>query len=257
MIHPTAIISESASIGDNVTIGPYCIIGDNVTIGKNSTLKSHVVIDGHTTIGEDNLFFPFAAIGQLTQDLKYKDEPTYLIIGDRNTFRENCTIHRSTSPDTPTTIGNDNLFLCYAHVAHDCVIGSHCIFSNNGSIAGHVVVEDHVIISGLSGVHQFCRIGAHSITGGFTKVVKDIPPYTIADGNPANVRAINQIGLERRGFSSEDISCLRRAYKCLFFKKEKNLNEAIKETKEAECFKNEHVQKLVAFLENSERGVTR
>ena len=257
MIHPTAIISDSAIIGNNVSIGPYCVIGDNVSIGDNSTLKSHVVIDGHTTIGESNLFYPFAAIGQLTQDLKYKEEPTYLIIGDRNTFRENCTIHRSTSPDTPTTIGDDNLFLCYAHVAHDCVIANHCIFSNNASVAGHVIVEDHVIISGLSGVHQFCRVGAHAIIGGFTKVVQDIPPFTIADGNPATIRAINQIGLQRRGFSSEDITTLRRAYKRLFFKKEKNLKEAIEETKQADCAKNENVQQLITFLENSERGVTR
>jgi len=257
MIHSTAIISESAKIGENVTIGPYCIIGDNVSIGNHSTLKSHVVIEGHTTIGEHNLFFPFASIGQLTQDLKYKDEPTYLKVGDRNTFRENCTIHRSTTPDTPTTIGNDNLFLCYSHVAHDCIIGSHCIFSNNGSIAGHVVIEDHVIISGLSGVHQFCRVGAHSIIGGFTKVVQDIAPYTIADGNPAIIRAINQIGLQRRGFTSDDISSLRNAYKKIFFKKEKNLGEAIEETKQAECYNNEHVKNLIAFLEDSERGVTR
>lgn len=257
MIHPTAIISDSATIGENVSIGPYCVIGDNVSIGNHSTLKSHVVIDGHTTIGEHNLFYPFAAIGQLTQDLKYKEEPTYLIIGDRNTFRENTTIHRSTSPDTPTTIGDDNLFLCYAHVAHDCVIGNHCIFSNNGSIAGHVVVEDHVIISGLSGVHQFCRVGAHSIIGGFTKVVQDIPPFTIADGNPAIIRAINQIGLKRRGFSADDISSLRRAYKRLFFKKEKNLKEAIEETKQADCAKNANVQQLITFLEGSDRGVTR
>jgi UDP-N-acetylglucosamine acyltransferase len=257
LIHPSAIISDSASIGANVSIGPYCVIGDNVSIGDNSTLKSHVVIDGHTTIGEYNLFFPFAAIGQLTQDLKYKEEPTYLIIGDRNTFRENCTIHRSTSPDTPTTIGDDNLFLCYSHVAHDCVIGSHCIFSNNGSLAGHVVVEDHVIISGLSGVHQFCRVGAHSIVGGFTKVVQDIPPFTIADGNPAVIRAINQIGLQRRGFTKDDISSLRRAYKRLFFKKEKNLKDAIEETKQADCAQNQHVQYLIDFLEKSERGVTR
>ena len=257
MIHPTAIISESASIGENVTIGPYCVIGDNVSIGDHSTLKSHVVIDGHTTIGQHNLFYPFAAIGQLTQDLKYKEEPTYLIIGDRNTFRENCTIHRSTSPDTPTTIGDDNLFLCYAHVAHDCVIANHCIFSNNASIAGHVIVEDYVIISGLSGVHQFCRVGAHSIIGGFTKVVQDIPPFTIADGNPAIVRAINQIGLQRRDFSADDITALRRAYKRLFLKKEKNLKEAIEETKQADCGQNQFVQELITFLENSERGVTR
>lgn len=257
MIHQTAIISETAKIGNNVTIGPYCVIGDNVTIGDNSTLKSHVVIEGHTTIGQDNLFFPFAAIGQLTQDLKYKQEPTFLIIGDRNTFRENTTIHRSTSPDTPTTIGNDNLFLCYAHVAHDCVIGNNCIFSNNGSLAGHVVVEDHVIISGLSGVHQFCRIGAHSIVGGFTKVVQDIPPFTIADGNPASVRAINQIGLQRRGFSADEIAFLRRAYKRLFFNKKKNLTESIEDTKQADCASSKHVQQLIAFLEKSERGVTR
>lgn len=257
MIHPSAIISDSATIGDNVSIGPYCVIGDNVSIGAHSELRSHVVIEGDTKIGENNLFYPFAAIGQLTQDLKYKEEPTYLIIGDRNTFRENCTIHRSTSPETPTTIGDDNLFLCYSHVAHDCVIGNHCIFSNNGSIAGHVVVEDHVIISGLSGVHQFCRVGAHSIIGGFTKVVQDIPPFTIADGNPAIIRAVNQIGLQRRGFAKEDISSLRRAYKLLFFKKEKNLKEAIEETRAAECSSNEHVTYLLDFLEASERGVTR
>jgi len=257
LIHPSAIISDSAIIGKNVTIGPYCVIGDNVTIGDHSTLKSHVVIDGHTTIGEHNLFYPFAAIGQLTQDLKYKEEPTYLIIGNHNTFRENTTIHRSTSPDTPTNIGDHNLFLCYSHVAHDCIIGDHCIFSNNGSIAGHVIVEDHVIISGLSGVHQFCRVGAHSLIGGFTKVVQDVPPFTIADGNPASIRAINQIGLQRRGFTSEDISFLRRAYKRLFFKKEKNLKEAIEETKQADCFANNHVKTLISFLEKSERGVTR
>ncbi len=257
MIHPSAIISDSATIGNNVTIGPYCVINDNVTIGDNCTLKSHVVIDGYTTIGQDNTFFPFASIGQLTQDLKYKEEPTYLIIGDRNTFRESCTIHRSTSPDTPTTIGDDNLFLCYAHVAHDCVIGNHCIFSNNGSLAGHVQVEDHVIVSGLSGIHQFCRIGAHAIVGGFTKVVQDVPPFTIADGNPAVIRGINQVGLQRRGFTKEDISFLRRAYKRVFLHKEKNLSETLAQLKEADCAENQHVQRLITFLESSERGVTR
>ena len=257
MIHSTAIISDSASIGENVSIGPYCVINEEVTIGDNCVLKSHVVIDGHTTIGKDNIFFPFAAIGQLTQDLKYKNEPTYLIIGDRNTFRENCTIHRSTQPDTPTTIGDDNLFLCYSHVAHDCVIGNHCIFSNNAALAGHVQVEDHVIVSGLSGVHQFCRVGAHSIIGGFTKVVKDVPPFTIADGNPAVIRGVNQIGLQRRGFANEDISFLRRAYKRVFLKKERNLSEVMAELKEADCATNEHVQHLISFIEASERGITR
>jgi len=257
VIHPTAIISDSAKIGNNVNIGPYCVINDNVTIGDNCELKSHVVIDGHTTIGKENIFFPFATIGQLTQDLKYAGGPTYLVIGDRNTFRENCTIHRSTIAETPTTIGDDNLFLCYSHVAHDCVIGNHCIFSNNGSLAGHVHVEDHVIVSGLSGVHQFCRIGAHAIVGGFTKVVQDVPPFTIADGNPAVVRGINQIGLQRRGFEKEDIAFLRRAYKRVFLHKDRNLSETLEELKTADCASNKHVKHLIQFLESSERGVTR
>ncbi len=256
MIHPTAIISNSTSIGKNVTIGPFCVITGEVIIGDNCVLKSHVVIDGHTTIGKDNIFYPFSAIGQLTQDLKYRHEPTYLIIGDRNAFRENCTIHRSTQSDRSTTIGDDNLFLCYAHVAHDCVIGSHCIFSNNGTLAGHVHVEDYVTVSGLSGIHQFCRLGTHSFIGGFTKVVKDVSPFTIVDGNPAVVRGVNQIGLHRRGFSDEDISFLRRAYKRIFLKKERKLSEVISELKEADCATNEHVQYLISFIEASERSIT-
>lgn len=257
MIHPTAIISDSATIGDNTTVGPYCIIGDNVSIGENCTLRSHVVIDGHCEIGNDNLFFPFTAIGQLTQDLKYGGEPTYLKIGNGNTFRENCTIHRSTVPDRPTTIGNDNLFLCYTHVAHDCIVGNNCIFSNNAALAGHVEVEDHVIVSGMAGIHQFCRIGAHSIVGGFTKVVQDVPPFTIADGNPAVIRGINQIGLQRRGFEPEDISFLRRAYKRVFLKKDINLSEAMDSLKTADCASNKNVKALIDFIEASERGITR
>lgn len=257
MIHPTAIISDSATVGANTSIGPYCIIGDNVTIGDNCTLKAHVVIDGYTEIGDDNIFFPFAAIGQLTQDLKYDGEPTYLKIGNGNTFRENCTIHRSTSPDTPTTIGDNNLFLCYTHVAHDCIVGSKCIFSNNAALAGHVEIEDHVIVSGLAGIHQFCKIGAHSIVGGFTKVVQDVPPFTIADGNPAAIRGINQIGLQRRGFEAEEINFLRRAYKRIFLKKDTNLSEAMEGLKAADCATSPHVQQLITFIEASERGITR
>lgn len=255
MIHPTAIISDNARIADNVTIGPYCVINDNVSIDRGTVLKSHVVIDGHTEIGKDNIFFPFTAIGQLTQDLKYKGEPTYLKIGDRNTFRENVTVHRSTAPDTPTTIGNDNLFLAYTHIAHDCRVDNHCIFSNLGSIAGHVHVEDHVIISGMSGVHQFCRVGAHSIIGGLCKVTKDVPPYTIVDGNPATCRSINLVGLQRRGFSKEEISNLRKAYKQLFFKKEKNLKDATEELKTMDIANDSHVQHLIKFIETTERGV--
>ncbi len=257
MIHPSAIISETAHIGENVTIGPYCIVGEEVSIGPNCELKSHVAIDKHTQIGQNNIFYPFSAIGQTTQDLKYKGEPTSLIIGDDNTFRENTTIHRSTDQEIPTTIGNRNLFLAYSHIAHDCQIGSHCIFSNNGTMAGHVTVEDYVIISGLSGVHQFCRVGAHSIVGGCTKIVQDVPPYTIADGNPAQIRGINLIGLERRNFSKEDTQALRTAYRKIFLRKNENLNEQLLSLKEHSISKNKHVQYLIQFLENSERGTIR
>ncbi|GAA5494905.1 acyl-[acyl-carrier-protein]--UDP-N-acetylglucosamine O-acyltransferase [Rubritalea halochordaticola] len=257
MIHETAIISPEATIGENVSIGPYCVVGENVTIGDGCILKSHVVIEGPCTIGQENIFFPFSAIGQRTQDLKYVGEPTYLVIGDRNTFRENCTIHRSTSPDTPTTIGNDNNFLAYSHVAHDCVVGSHCIFSNNGTIAGHVVVGDHAIISGFAAVHQFCRVGEHSLIGGCTKVVQDVPPFTIVDGTPAAVRSINQVGLQRRGFTDQDISFLRRAYKRVFLKKATNLTLSLADLKAADSAKNQHVKTLIKFLETTERGVIR
>ena len=257
MIHPTAIIDPSAEIAEGVTIGPYCIIGSNVSIDAGSELKSHVVVEGHTKIGKDNLFFPFAAIGQLTQDLKYKGEPTHLIIGDHNTFRENVTIHRGTVEGTPTRIGNHNLFLCYSHVAHDCQIANHCIFSNNASVAGHCVVSDYAIISGLSGVHQFCRIGEHSIIGGISKVIQDVPPYTIVDGSPASVRGINIVGLQRRDFDEEACRALKNAYKKIFLNKKANLSEAVEALAVSELGDNEHVAILVDFLRTTERGVTR
>jgi len=257
VIHPTAIISDKATIGENVEIGPYCVIGDDVTIGDGCVFKSHVVVGGHTTIGKHNTFFPFAAIGQKTQDLKYKEEPTYLIIGDHNVFRENTTIHRSTKPETPTTIGNHNLFLCYTHVAHDCIVHNHVIFSNNGTIAGHVEVEDHVIISGLAGVHQFCRVGAHSLIGGLSKVTSDVPPFTIVDGNPATVRSINIVGLERRGFTPEEIKAVKVAYRKLFLKKDANWAEAITSLEEHDAASNSRVQQMLDFVKSTERGVTR
>ncbi|MGC6426088.1 MAG: acyl-ACP--UDP-N-acetylglucosamine O-acyltransferase [Akkermansiaceae bacterium] len=255
-VHSTAFISPDATIGENVEIGPFCVIEANVTIGSGCKLHSHVVIHGHSTIGEDNEFFPFAAIGTKSQDLKYAGEPTALIVGDRNVFRENVTIHRGTKEETPTTIGNDNLFLAYSHVAHDCTLGNHIILSNNGTLAGHCVVEDHVILSGLSGSHQFCRLGQHAIIGGMTKVVQDVPPYTIVDGNPATIRGINKIGLERRGFSKEQITALRSAYKKLFLKKDGNLTEAIANLSD-ELTTQPEVAILLDFIAKSERGVSR
>lgn len=256
MIHPTAIVSPNAQLGSEVEIGPYCVIEDNVTLGDRCNLHSHVVIHGHTEIGDDNEFFPFAAIGTKSQDLKYAGEPTALTIGDRNVFRENTTVHRGTTAETPTRVGSDNLCLSYSHIAHDCQVGNHIILSNNGTLAGHVHVADHAIISGLSAVHQFCRVGTHSITGGISKIVQDIPPFTIVDGNPASVRGINQVGLQRRGFTDEDIRALRKAYKKLFLKKDLNLAEAIKKL-DPDIAKNPSVATLLEFIETSPRGVIR
>jgi UDP-N-acetylglucosamine acyltransferase len=256
MIHPTAIISPQAHLGPGVEIGPYCLIEANVRLGERCKLHSHVVIHGHSEIGSDNEFFPFAAIGTKSQDLKYAGEPTSLIIGDRNVFRENTTVHRGTREDSPTRVGSDNLCLSYSHIAHDCQVGDHIILSNNGTLAGHVVVGDYAIISGLTAVHQFCRVGEHSITGGVSKIVQDIPPFTIADGNPASIRGINQVGLQRRGFSDEDIRALRTAYKKLFLKKDLNLAQAI-EALDPTLRGNAKVSQLLTFIESSERGVIR
>jgi UDP-N-acetylglucosamine acyltransferase len=256
VIHPSSVVSPKAQLGADVEIGPFCVVNDNVTIGDRCRLHSHVAVDGHTTIGADNEFYPFAAIGQRSQDLKYQGEPTTLLIGDRNTFRENVTIHRGTR-EIPTTIGSDNNFLAYSHVAHDCTVGSHCVFSNNATLGGHVSVEDYVIISGLSGVHQFCRIGAHVIIGGCTKIVKDVPPFLIADGHPAALRGLNLVGLQRRGFSPEAIRGLKQSYKALFLKKEANLASQIASFQSHEAAAIAEVARTLAFIEASERGIVR
>lgn len=257
LIHPTAVIDPSAQLADGVTVGPYSVIGANVNIGSGSVLKSHVVIEGHTTIGANNTFFPFSAIGQITQDLKYVGEPTALLIGDNNTFRENTTIHRGTTEEVPTRIGDHNLFLSYSHVAHDCQVGSHCILSNNGTLGGHCSVGDHAIISGLSGAHQFCRIGEHSLVGGCTKIVQDVPPFTIVDGSPAAVRGLNLVGLQRRGFDETTRRALKRAYKKLFLGKKVNLAQLTEELAGSELAEDVNVARLIDFIRTSERGVIR
>lgn len=253
MIHNSAIISPNAEIADDVEIGPYCVIGENVEISSGCRLHAHVVVEKETKIGKACEFFPFSSIGGRTQDLKYDGEPTRLVIGDRNTFREYTTIHRATDKETPTRIGNDNLFLAYAHVAHDCQIGNHVIFSNNGTVAGHVIVEDYAIISGLTAVHQFCRVGQHSITGGCSKIIQDIPPFMIADGNPAEVRGINVTGLQRRGFTDEQIREVKNAYKALFLKKDLNLKEGLEKLSDSSGL----TALIRDFVKSSERGVTR
>ncbi|WP_411826395.1 acyl-ACP--UDP-N-acetylglucosamine O-acyltransferase [Luteolibacter sp. AS25] len=257
MIHPTAIISPKAELGKNVRVGPYCIIGSNVTLGDDCVLHSHVVLDGTSTFGKGNEFFPFAMIGGKTQDLKYIGEPTALEVGDHNTFRENCTVHRGTFEELPTRIGSHNLFLCYSHIAHDCQLGDHIILSNNGSLAGHCIVEDYAIVSGLAAAHQFCRIGKHSIIGGCAKVIQDVPPFMIVDGHPGATRGINMVGLQRRGFSEGTIRSIKVAYKNLFLKKDISLANGLSSLKAQAAAADPNVEHLIHFIENSQRGVTR
>ena len=254
-IHPSSVIDPSAILHPDVEVGPYCHIGPQVEIGCGTRLIGHVSIAGPTRIGEGNVFYPYCSIGQRSQDLKYTSEPTFLEIGNNNSFREFCTVNRGTLPGTKTIIGHHGNFLAYSHIAHDCTVGDHVIFSNNGTIAGHVIVEDHVIIGGLSGVHQFCRLGQHSIVGGCTKIVQDVPPYMIAEGNPAEVRGINQVGLERRGFVAEDTRTLREAYRLLY---RSNLNVKQACEKIAADFSGPDViARLLAFVESSQRGIIR
>ena len=254
-IHPTAVVDPTAVIGPSTTIGPYSVIGAGVTLGEGCRVHNHVSIAGPTHIGDGNEFYPFCSIGQRSQDLKYKEEPTYLEIGNHNTFREFVTANRGTAPGSVTRIGSHGTFLAYAHVAHDCTVGSHVIFSNNGTLAGHVTVGDHAVIGGLSWVHQFCRIGDHAIIGGCTKIVQDVPPFLIADGNPAEVRGVNMIGLERRGFSSESIRELREAYK-IIYRSNKNTAQALEQLRE-EFPKSDTVGALVTFITSSDRGIVR
>jgi UDP-N-acetylglucosamine acyltransferase len=257
VIHPTAIVSPKAELGRDVCIGPYCLVGAGVVVGDHCVLHSHVVLEGPARFGRNNEFFPFAVVGGKTQDLKYQGEPTSLEVGDFNVFRENCTIHRSTRDDAPTRIGSHNHFLCYSHVAHDCQVGDHVIVSNNGTLGGHIVVEDYAVISGLAAVHQFCRIGAHSIIGGCSKIIQDVPPYMIVDGNPAATRGLNLVGLQRRGFPEDDIRALKSAYKKLFFKKDINLAVALSALKATQAADTPHVARLIHSIENSHRGMTR
>ena len=257
MIHPTAIVSPLATLGRNVRVGPFCVIGANVELGDECVLHSHVVLEGHSKFGRYNEFFSFAAVGGKTQDLKYTGDPTYLEVGDHNVFRENCTVHRSTHSDSVTRIGSHNLFLCYSHVAHDCQIGSHVILSNSVALAGHIEVGDYAIISGVAAIHQFCRVGKHSLVGGLSRVVQDVPPFMIVEGNPSITRGLNAVGLQRRGFDEETIKELKTAYKKLFLKKDANLAIALSSLKATHTGDAEAVKHLIEFIENSQRGITR
>ncbi|MEK7678467.1 MAG: acyl-ACP--UDP-N-acetylglucosamine O-acyltransferase [Verrucomicrobiota bacterium] len=255
MVHPSAIIHPRAEIGADCCIGPYCVIGEHVVLGAGCNLHSHVVVDGHTQLGQGNEIFPFASIGLKTQDLKWKGGLTRTQIGDGNTFREYVTINSATGDGEVTVVGSHNHILAYCHLAHNIQVGHHVIMSNVATLAGHVIVEDHAVIGGLAAVHQFCRIGRMAIVGGCSKVVQDVPPYMMADGNPARTRTINKVGLERKGVSEEAQSALRQAYKILF-REGLTISNALARI-EAELPALPEVQHLVQFTRQSERGISK
>jgi UDP-N-acetylglucosamine acyltransferase len=253
-IHPTAVIHERAQIGPDCQVGPYCVIGEHVTLGRGCRLVAQVVIEGHTTLGDENHIYPFASIGLRTQDLKYKGGTTYTRIGNHNTIRENVTIHSATSDGDATIIGSHNNILAGSHIGHDVKMGDHVIISM-AALAGHVIVEDYALVGGLSAVHQFCRIGTMGIIGGCSKITQDIPPYMLVDGNPAQTRAINKIGLERNGVSDEAQHALRQAHRILF-RDGLSISNALARI-EQELPSLPEVRKLVEFVRSSERGVCR
>jgi UDP-N-acetylglucosamine acyltransferase len=255
MIHPTAVVHPKAQIGADCDIGPYCVLGENVSLGPRCRLHSHVVIDGHTQLGEANEIFPFASIGLKTQDLKWKGGITRTEIGDRNTFREYVTIHSATGDGEVTKVGSRNHILAYVHLAHNACVGNDVIMSNVATLAGHVTVEDRAVIGGLAAVHQFCRIGKLAMVGGCSKVVQDVPPFMLADGNPAETRSINKVGMERQGVSDVVQAAVRQAYK-LLFREGLSIPNALARI-EVELPRLDEIDYLLRFVRASERGISR
>src|SRR6266850_3791476 len=225
-VHPTAIVDPAAQLGAGTVIGAYCLVAAGVSLGEGCWLQHHVTLEGPLAAGRGNKFYAYCSIGQQSQDLKYRGEPTYLEIGDDNCFREFVTINRSTSESGKTRVGSGGNFLAYSHIGHDCTVGNAVIFSNNGTLAGHVQVGDHAVIGGLTAVHQFCRLGRYAITGGCSKIVQDVPPFMIADGNPAEIRGVNLVGLERKNFPAENVKWIKEAFR-LIYRSKHNRRQAI------------------------------
>jgi UDP-N-acetylglucosamine acyltransferase len=256
LIHPTAIIDPSAELAEGVSVGPYSVIGADVVVGADTFIGPHVVLKGPTRIGKQNRIFQFASVGEDTQDMKYRGELTRLEIGDRNTIREFCTIHRGTAQDKAlTVVGSDNLLMAYTHIAHDCIVGNHVIMANAASIAGHVLVEDHAILGGFTLVHQFCKIGKFSFSAMGSLISRDVPPFVLVGGQPTEPHGINAVGLERHGFDQEAIRNIKKAYK-IIYKSGLMLEEAILQLEEmvAETLE---IESLVTFLKQSERSILR
>lgn len=253
MIHPTAIVHPNANIARGVDIGPYCLVGENVSIGKGTMLQAHVVINGWTQLGEDCEIYPFATIGASSQDRKYTGERALTKIGSRTVLREYVSVHRATGEDQVTAVGDDCLLLAYVHIAHNCILGNHVTMSNLAQLAGHVEVGDFVTIGGQAGVHQFTRIGRYAMVGGASKITKDVPPFFLIEGNPAEPYGLNSVGLRRAGFSVEERNEIKKFYKILYNPK-LNVSQAVEEMK-AEA-SSDPGRELVAFLEApSQRGI--
>jgi len=253
-IHKTAIIHSSAKIASGVEIGPYTMIGEGVTLHEGVKIANHCVIEGNTTIGKNTEIFSSAVVGSIPQDRKYKkEEKTYLEIGANNIIREFVTMNPGTGEGGKTKVGDDNLLMAYSHVAHDCLIGSHCTLANVATLAGHVTLEDHVVIGGLTAIHQFVRLGKHAIVGGCSKVVQDIPPFSTCDGHPARVYGLNLVGLKRAGFSSQTMRDLKKAFKILFFS-ELTKTTAVDEIKK-QIKVTPDIEHLLHFVQTSQRGL--
>ena len=256
-IHPAALVDPGAEIAGNVSIGPFTVIEGNVKIGEGSRIASHVVIRSGSVLGKNNRIYQFSSIGESPQHTAYRGENTSLMIGDDNIIRENCTLSRGT-PDGQgeTVIGNRNFLMAYSHIAHDCVLGNHTIFANGASLAGHVEVGDWAILGGFSLIHQFCRVGAHCITGIGTVCLKDAPPFTVVSGNSASTFGINYKGLQRRNFTADNIANLKRAYRCVY-RSNLDLGTALRELEQRGLMNDPHVAHFARFHQNSERGVIR
>lgn len=252
-IDSRAMIGSSAKIADNVKIGPYAIIANNAEIGEGTVIEPFAQVLGHTKVGSNCHIFSQAVVGSTPQDLKYKGEKSYLVIGDRNRIREFVTINPGTEKDAKTIIGNDNLIMAYSHIAHDCVIGDKNVFANGSTLAGYVEVGRNAVVGGLVAIHQFCRLGDYSIVGGCSKVVQDVPPYSMCDGHPAVVRALNSVGLKRKKFSNQAIKDLKKAFKIIFFDNH-SFAEAIKIV-ESTVDPTEQVRTLLNFVATSKRGI--
>ena len=254
-IHPLAVVQPGAELGVDVNVGPFCQVGANVRLGDRTVLRSHVNVEGHTTLGAGCEIWPFASVGSKTQDLKYKGGAPRLVVGDHTVIRECATLNCATFDGGETRVGSKCLIMAYCHVAHDCIVGDRVVMANNATLAGHIVVEDDAIIGGLTGVHQFVRIGRMSILGGFTKAVKDVPPYMMADGDPLKIFGPNKVGLERHGVSAEAQQALKEAYK-IVFRTELTVVKAL-ERIEAELVPLPEVRNFVEFIRKSERGISK